>query len=222
MTVLTAERDTIRRGGDSLSLKAAAGKIYYAGSLAARDANGRATPGASGLGLMGVGRVRETVDNSAGLDDAADVAIERGIYRFANEPTDPVAAADIGSVCYIVDDQTVAKTDGTASRSIAGRVIDVDTQGVWVQFEGTKFITAAASLDFPSIAAVTSADLTIAVPGAETGDAVALGQPAAPAAGLIYQAFVSAAGIVTVRATNITAAAIDPLADTFRVTVAKG
>ncbi len=221
MAALTAERDTIRRGGDELSLKAAAGKIYYAGGLAARDVNGRATPGATSVGLLGVGRIKATVDNSAGLDDAVDVPIERGIFRFANESTDPITAADIGNSCYIVDDQTVARTDGTATRSVAGKVFDVDGQGVWVAVGDILSITAAASLDFPSIAAATSADLAITVLGAAVGDAVALGQPAAPAAGLIFQAFVSAPDTVTVRATNITAAAIDPVADTFRAVVVK-
>jgi len=44
-----------------------------------------------------------------------------------------IAAAEIGTYCYIVDDQTVAKTDGTATRSSAGKVFDVDAQGVWVE-----------------------------------------------------------------------------------------
>ncbi|MFB0515162.1 MAG: hypothetical protein ACETWG_00985, partial [Candidatus Neomarinimicrobiota bacterium] len=33
---------------------------------------------------------------------------------------------------YIVDDQTVAKTDGTGTRSPAGFIEDVDSNGVWV------------------------------------------------------------------------------------------
>jgi hypothetical protein len=34
-----------------------------------------------------------------------------------------------------VDDQTVAKTDGTGARSVAGKVFDVDSGGVWVRFD---------------------------------------------------------------------------------------
>jgi hypothetical protein len=33
-----------------------------------------------------------------------------------------------------VDDQTVAKTDGSTTRSVAGIVRGVDTDGVWVEF----------------------------------------------------------------------------------------
>lgn len=133
MAALTAERDTIRRSGDNLSLKAAATKVYFAGALVARDGNGRATPGAVATTIRGVGRARETVDNSAGADDALDVPIEKGIFRWDNSAsTDEITAADIGSDCYIVDDQTVAKTNGTSTRSVAGKIHDVDDIGVWV------------------------------------------------------------------------------------------
>ena len=33
---------------------------------------------------------------------------------------------------YIVDNQTVAKTDNSAARKKAGKIIDVDANGVWV------------------------------------------------------------------------------------------
>ena len=47
---------------------------------------------------------------------------------------DAITLADIGKDCFIVDDQTVAKTDGAGTRSRAGRVFDVDADGVWVDF----------------------------------------------------------------------------------------
>ncbi|MEW6427322.1 MAG: hypothetical protein AB1568_04725 [Thermodesulfobacteriota bacterium] len=133
MAALTADRDTPRRSGDLLSLKAAAAKKYFAGSLVARDANGRATPGAVATTLRGAGRCKELVDNSAGANDAVDVPVEKGIFRWANSTAgDLITTADIGNDCYIVDDQTVAKTNGTSTRSVAGKVYDVDSLGVWV------------------------------------------------------------------------------------------
>lgn len=39
----------------------------------------------------------------------------------------------MGADCFIVDDQTVAKTNGTNTRSRAGIVAAVDADGVWVQ-----------------------------------------------------------------------------------------
>lgn len=85
----------------------------------------------------------------------------------------------------------------------------------------TAVLTATASLNFGSIATTASADLTITVTGAAVGDEVAIGLPAAPTAGIIYQAFVSAANTVTVRATNITANSVDPAAQSFTVAVFK-
>jgi hypothetical protein len=38
-----------------------------------------------------------------------------------------------GNDCYLVDDQTVAKTSATNTRSVAGKIVDVDSQGVWVK-----------------------------------------------------------------------------------------
>lgn len=77
----------------------------------------------------------------------------------------------------------------------------------------------AASLDFASINAAASEDLTITVPGAKINDLTWIGLPAAPTAGLIFQAFVSAADTVTVRATNITGSPINASAQTISVGV---
>jgi hypothetical protein len=79
----------------------------------------------------------------------------------------------------------------------------------------TKVLSGSASLNFGSIGAAAQADLTITIAGAAVGDEVIMALPAAPTAGLIFNAFVSAADTVTVRASNITAAPIDPAAATF-------
>jgi len=67
--------------------------------------------------------------------------------------------------------------------------------------------------------AAAQADLTIAVVGAAVGDEVIMALPAAPTAGLIFNAFVSATDVVTIRASNITAAPIDAAAATYGVIV---
>lgn len=91
-----------------------------------------------------------------------------------------------------------------------------------VRYTIAKTLTATAALDFPSTAAQTSSDLTIAVTGAALGDVVTLGIPFASVnANSGYEAFVSAAGTVTVRFNNYSAAAIDPASGTFRVSILK-
>ena len=133
MPALTAGRQTARRSGDLLTLPVAASKICYGGGLACRDASGNATPGATATTLKALGAFRETVYNATGSAGAVNVEIEKGIFRFANSAAgDLIARADIGNDCYIVDDQTVAATHGTNTRSVAGKIFDVDAQGVWV------------------------------------------------------------------------------------------
>jgi hypothetical protein len=83
----------------------------------------------------------------------------------------------------------------------------------------TKVLSGSASLNFGSISAVSQADLTITVTGAAVGDEVIMALPAAPAAGIVFNAFVSAANTVTIRASNITAAPVDPAAATYGVIV---
>ena len=83
------------------------------------------------------------------------------------------------------------------------------------------YLTRDVALDFPSIGAASQANLTASVPGAAVGDVVDLGLPAAPAAGITWDAFVSAADTVTVRATNVTAGAVDPASAVYRLMVDK-
>lgn len=134
MTALAADRPTPNRTGELLELPAAAAKKFFAGALACLDAAGRATPGATATTLKGLGRVEAYADNSAGAAGALTVKIRMGCFRWANSAsTDAITTAEIGTDCYVVDDQTVAKTSGTDTRSIAGKVVDVDAQGVWVR-----------------------------------------------------------------------------------------
>jgi hypothetical protein len=85
----------------------------------------------------------------------------------------------------------------------------------------TSVLTNSATLDFASIATTASEDLTITVTGAAVNDEVALGLPAAPAAGLVFNAFVSAANTVTIRASNITGTAVNAPSATYAVSVFK-
>lgn len=81
---------------------------------------------------------------------------------------------------------------------------------------------ASAALNFGSIAAGASAELTISgVPNAVIGDAVAYGTNGGMESGLVPYVYVSATGVVTVRLTNVTGAAIDPAARTWKVQALK-
>jgi hypothetical protein len=133
MTALAADRDTPRRDGHDLSYPVDAAKKIFQGALVVMKA-GFLNPGATALNLIAVGRAKSTVDNSAGLAGDLQAPVERGVFRFANSAAgDLIALTEVGKLCYIVDDQTVAKTDGGGTRSAAGTVRDVDVAGVWVE-----------------------------------------------------------------------------------------
>lgn len=150
---LTADRDTPRRDGAQVSLGVATTKKIYAGSLVMRSATGYATPGAVATGCIGAGRAAETVDNTLGADGAVSVLIDKGVYRFGNSAAgDAITVAEIGNICYIVDDATVAKTDNGGTRSIAGRIHDVDSSGVWVEFSVIPRTATVGSADLDATA----------------------------------------------------------------------
>lgn len=130
---LTADRNTARIEGDIRVLDVAASTKIFAGALVMRNAAGYATKGATALNLRGAGRAEEQVDNSAGGDGDLSIKVREGVFSFANSAAgDAITDADIGKLCYAVDDQTVAKTSGPNTRSPAGVVVGVDAQGVHV------------------------------------------------------------------------------------------
>ena len=77
----------------------------------------------------------EPADNAGGQAGDLSVRTRKGVFRFNNSAgADEITRAEIGDTCYVVDDETVAKTDDTGSRSAAGAIEDVDAIGVWVRF----------------------------------------------------------------------------------------
>lgn len=130
---LSADRNTPLKDGELISAPVAAAATCYAGGLAVANATGYAAPGSTAAGLTYLGRFEETVDNSAGGDGAQSVMIRRGkAFRWQNSGVDPVTQGDLGKTCYIVDDETVAATDGGATRSAAGKVVGIEADGIWV------------------------------------------------------------------------------------------
>lgn len=139
MAALTGNRNTPQlldlAPAPRVGAVAAAQKIF-AGAIIMRNATGFLVKGATATGLVGVGRAEALVDNTGGAAGDTTAEYAPGVFRYENSATtDEITAADIGSVCYAVDDQTVAKTHATNTRSPAGTVEDVDDLGVWVRFD---------------------------------------------------------------------------------------
>ena len=130
---LAKERNTIMRDPVMNAFPVAATVRIFQGSLVALSAAGLAQPGATATTLTAAGRAEETVDNSSGAAGALTVTVRRGVFQYKNLGIDPVVQADVNKDCFIVDDETVAKTNGGNTRSIAGKVRGVDGAGVWVE-----------------------------------------------------------------------------------------
>lgn len=136
MAPLTADRNTPFIMGDNREGPVAASQMIYAGALVMRNAAGFLVRGAAAANLIGVGRAQHQVDNSAGSAGDAQLQYRPGTFRFANSASsDEITIAEIGKPCFVVDDQTVAKTDGSGARSPAGFVEMVDDHGVWVRMD---------------------------------------------------------------------------------------
>jgi hypothetical protein len=127
-----------------------ANEILVAGCMAMVDASGRAVNAATATGAIGAGRVKtqgglDRWDLTGLADGALKVEVEEGIFKYFNSTAgDLITVADIGKKCWIADNQTVAKTSATNTRSPAGVIRQVDSDGVFVEFSVTA--TAQATV----------------------------------------------------------------------------
>lgn len=129
MTALAAARDTKCMGTtEKIGLKLKGSTTVYKGGLVHIDA-GYLAPAATATGKLVVGRCCDTVVNS-GADGAKSVDVEQGIFKWANGES--IVQADVGKICYAADDAGTVYLTATG-KSIAGIVIAVDSDGVWVQ-----------------------------------------------------------------------------------------
>jgi hypothetical protein len=136
---LSADRNTKELIGDIRSLGVLNAVTIFAGAIVMRTVAGYATKGQTALGLIGVGVAQEQVINAGSAGDKL-IKVKGGVFRFKNSSSgDAITIADIGKVAYAVDDETVAKTNGLTNglptRSPAGIIVDVDSNGVHALFD---------------------------------------------------------------------------------------
>jgi hypothetical protein len=136
MAALTDDRNTQELASafsmeHAPAVAASSTQFYKGGMLVLDQADGLVKKGVTGTGLIALGRCEERVLTGAG--NTRRVKCRSGIFKYNNSAAaDAIAADDIGKDCFIVDDNTVALTNGGATRSRAGEVYAVDADGVWV------------------------------------------------------------------------------------------
>ncbi|CAN5754698.1 hypothetical protein BH11PSE12_BH11PSE12_08360 [soil metagenome] len=135
MTTATSDRDTKRRGNQDFEFPVKAASKILAGTVVVIDtATNLAVKGSTAANLKTVGIAQDVADNTSGANGDIRVKVKRGLFCLANSVAgDLIVLGDVGSPAYLVDDQTVAKTSGGATRSVAGTIRDVNSAGVWVE-----------------------------------------------------------------------------------------
>lgn len=129
---LSGPRNTPYRQAISLSIGMAPNVTCHQGGMVVVDATGYAMPAKTALNLVCLGIADATVSNGATVGENA-VSVRVGTYRFASAGgPDQIGQAQLGRVVYLVDDETVAATNGTNTRSPAGVCVGIDPAGVWV------------------------------------------------------------------------------------------
>jgi hypothetical protein len=185
MAALTGARNTnMPSGGDpvakTFSIGLAANAKVYEGAIVVFDpSTGYATQGKTAAGLIALGRAEappfgalpaftppglgaQVYDNTGGANGLLVCSYRQGVFAYANSSAgDLIAVTNIGSDCYIVDDQTVALTDGVGTRSRAGKIMGVDATGNVIVQMGVSLSGPSATspisivtlpLDFPTLA----------------------------------------------------------------------
>jgi hypothetical protein len=139
MSAAAAPRNTRERGDFNHSEEqlVKTSLVLWHGAMGAVDATGYLVPALTSTTLKRFCRINlapERKLDTTGIASGVKTAkMEFGEFQWANSTAgDAIAQADVGNDCYAVDDQTVAKTSGSASRSICGKIMGVDAGGVWV------------------------------------------------------------------------------------------
>ena len=136
MVALTKSRNTPRAEGDIRQGTIGAGAKLFGGAIVMRNAAGHLVQGQAGGALVAVGRSERMVDNTGGADGALSVDYRMGIFKFENSNgADEVTFADIGGLCYVVDDQTVSLTDQGGTLGRAGVIDFIENGLVWVRLD---------------------------------------------------------------------------------------
>jgi hypothetical protein len=129
MAALTSDRRTSERNGVDFYFPVAAGTVIYSGSIVAMS-GGFAVPASAATGLVIVGRADEQVNNT-GADGDMWVRVRKGCFAFDASTSNPPALTNVGEPIYAEDDQTL--TTSATGTSEAGKLVDVNDDGAWVQ-----------------------------------------------------------------------------------------
>lgn len=127
------------------------------------------------------------------------------------------AALNTGVGGFHLISSTLSTAGGslTGSLALAGPLI-VGVSGTAATLK--RLLSVSATVAFTPVAANSTQDQNVTLPGVQIGDSVSIGPPSTVLTGVGYSAYVPAAGTVTLRAINATAASLTPTGGVYRLT----
>lgn len=129
------DRNTPYRSSELNPFPVAANTEIFGGHIIAINTNGYAVPATATAGQITLGVSDGWVNNTTGSDGDTTVLVRRGkAFLMVNSTSDPVTQTQVGKDCYVENSVTVAKTDSSNTRPLAGKVIGIEDSGVWVYF----------------------------------------------------------------------------------------
>jgi hypothetical protein len=152
MAALTTARNTpeMADGGRMRSYPVEANTNIFLGGIVALNAAGNAVPASATTtvanALKVVGRAERVTNgipgqnalNNPGAAGAIAITARKGVFLYSTDGS--VGAAQVGQVCFALDDNNVTATDRASGASVqqyaaAGVVVALDSSGqVWVDF----------------------------------------------------------------------------------------
>jgi hypothetical protein len=125
---------THRVGTRQLYAELTSGVLAEAGKMACFDTStGKVTKGGTSTTLVPIGTFAETKTGTGTNKVQVDLARHIELVVWANDDApNAVTVAHRGGACYIKDDMTVSASSASSTRSQAGMVFDVYTDGVAV------------------------------------------------------------------------------------------
>ena len=135
MTALAASRQSKTYSAKYIELPGTAQTVYKGGVACWDTSTGLVAKAATSATMVPIGVFTEDATVAAGGTVVIELFRELHARWMANDGTDTVVAANLGTLCYLKDDQTVTKTDATNTQSVAGRIWKIDSvKGVLVEF----------------------------------------------------------------------------------------
>lgn len=131
---------TEQRAGRLMPVPLKAGATVLQGTFAVIDKSGLAldSQNVGGADQICLGIWDNSAQNTGADGDVIAQVQRKAQFLMSNDSSDALTQADLGIKAFILDNQTVSKSDGNGSRALAGKFMGFDsrfTDYVWVEIE---------------------------------------------------------------------------------------